>query len=437
MAPRDRLFALEQFGIKLGLDNITRLLDALGHPERAWPSVHVAGTNGKGSVTAMVERGLRAAGHRTGRYTSPHLSHIEERIAIDGTAVTADVFDAMADDALRVVDRLRHDGVLEASPTFFEVTTAMAFELFRRASVSVAVIEVGLGGRFDSTNVITPAVSVITSVAMDHERHLGHSIGEIAFEKAGIIKPGVPVVVGDVPPEAASVIRNIAESHHAPIISAGDQDVQIHSLHNGRAHLTLRTPHGSYGPLTIALAGAHQARNAVVAARTLEMCQARGLPVTARDVVTALTDVHWPARLEWLALDDRRRILLDAAHNPAGIAALADYLRSAGVAPLPVVVAIMRDKDVAAMLDALGAIASRLIATEVPSTRSLPARDLAEHAHRVNPALAIEACPDWHAAIERALTDTDRAVVAGSIFLVGPLRAELLAKGARTVAEGR
>ena len=168
MTPRERLFSLEQFGIKLGLESIHKILDALERPERAWPAVHIAGTNGKGSVTAMVEHGLRAAGHRTGRYTSPHLDRIEERIALDGVPVAPDVFDTVAADILAVVDRLRESGTLEAIPTFFEVTTAMAFEIFRRTKVTVGVIEVGLGGRFDATNVLTPEVTAITSIAFDH-----------------------------------------------------------------------------------------------------------------------------------------------------------------------------------------------------------------------------------------------------------------------------
>src|SRR5688572_15165100 len=180
MTSRERVFALEHFGIKLGLDNINHILDAQNRPERSWTAIHVGGTNGKGSVTAMVERGLRAAGHRTGRYTSPHLSDIEERIVIDGTPIARGAFDEIAAAVLTVVDRLAGNSELPHLPTFFEVTTAMAFETFRRAGVSAAVIEVGLGGRYDATNVVMPALTAITSIAFDHERHLGNSLGQIA-----------------------------------------------------------------------------------------------------------------------------------------------------------------------------------------------------------------------------------------------------------------
>src|ERR1700682_772361 len=194
--PLEWVFGLEQFGIKLGLDNITLLLDALGHPERAFRSVHVGGTNGKVSVTAMVDAALRAAGHRSARYTSPHLIDLNERFVIDGRQVTDE---ALRDSASRVrsaVESLRIDRALATPPTFFEATTAVAFELFSRAAVEAAVLEVGLGCRLDAPNVLSPTMSAITSIALDHEMYLGPTLRHIAIEKAGIIKPGVPVVVG-------------------------------------------------------------------------------------------------------------------------------------------------------------------------------------------------------------------------------------------------
>ena len=192
----DYLFGLEQFGIKFGLDNIRAILEGLDHPERDFPSIHVAGTNGKGSVTAMVETGLRAAGYRTGRYTSPHLINLRERFAIDGRAIDDETMIAAVGEVRAVVESLLRNRVLEVQPTFFEVTTAVAFELFRRSQIGFAVVEVGLGGRLDATNVLSPAACAITSIAFDHQLYLGSTLREIALEKAGIIKPGVPVVVG-------------------------------------------------------------------------------------------------------------------------------------------------------------------------------------------------------------------------------------------------
>ena len=424
MEVRKRLFDLEQFGVKLGLDNITRLLDALGRPDRAWKSVHIAGTNGKGSVTAMVERGLRAAGHRTGRYTSPHLSAIEERIAIDGSPVDAATFDAVTAQVLSTVDRLGRDGVLEVTPTFFEVTTAIAFEIFRRAGVTVTVIEVGLGGRFDATNVITPSVTAITSIGLDHQRHLGTTLAQIAFEKAGIIKRGVPVVVGSVPDEALAVIRDVAAALDAPLVPAGEQDVVAIRMEHGRATVTLATPEHRHPPVRLALAGLHQAANAAVAVRTLGICRTAGIHTREADVIAALTDVEWPARIEFVRVGEDREVILDAAHNLDGAAALAAFLRDAALAPLPLVLAVMRDKDAAGMVRALAPVASLIVTTQADSPRSLTAPELMDVV-RSSSAVRVESCPDPDAALTRALTEAPRAVVAGSIFLVGPMRARL------------
>lgn len=404
MTPRDRLFALEQFGIKLGLDNITTLVDALERPDRAFRSIHVAGTNGKGSVTAMVERGLRAAGHRTGRYTSPHLYAIEERVAIDGTPVDGGTFDAVAGDVLRVVDALQRDGALPHPPTFFEVTTAIAFEIFRRRQVSDAVIEVGLGGRFDATNVISPEVCAITSIARDHERYLGSTLGEIAFEKAGIIKAGIPVVLGPMPDEAHAVISAVARTRQAAVVEARPDD-------DGEA-------------LTLALNGDHQRLNAAVAVETLRQSG----PVDRASLVAALTAVEWPGRLEWLRLRGGGDVLLDAAHNPAGARALAAYVLST-VGRLPMVIGVMRDKDVDAMIGELSPAVSRFVATAIDSPRALPARELAAHITQQPTGAACE----WYDSVDAAMAAVSaerRALVAGSMFLIGPLRAALLARGA-------
>jgi dihydrofolate synthase / folylpolyglutamate synthase len=430
MTPRERLFALEQFGIKLGLGPVNTLLEALSRPDAAWPSVHVAGTNGKGSVAAMVERGLRAAGYRTGRYTSPHLHRIEERIAIDGEPVDAATFDTAARDVMALIDRLLADRSLPAWPTFFEATTVLAFEMFRRARVSAAVIEVGLGGRFDATNAVMPRVSVITPIALDHERHLGGTLSAIAFQKAGIAKRGVPLVVGALTEPARSVVAAAAAEAGAPLVSAGDEHVTGVRLHRGRASVDLSTPAGSYRDLTLGLNGAHQVGNAVIAVRTLEVCRDHGLAIGADHIAAAVSQVHWPARLEWLRLPSERLVLIDAAHNPSGADALAAYLRSVGVAPAPVILGVMRDKDVDGVIRAIAPVASRLLATQPDSPRALPAQALAGRMALTSPGTPADACADPHQALAAALADSPHAVVAGSIFLVGPLRADLTAQGA-------
>jgi dihydrofolate synthase/folylpolyglutamate synthase len=439
----ERLFALEQFGIKLGLDNIRAILAELDHPERAWKSIHIAGTNGKGSVAAMVERGLRAAGLRTGRYTSPHLDRVEERVAIDGQAVDAGSFEAVTEHVFNAVDRLlegslpgrpvhrsRGEGgsLGEGRPTFFEVSTAVAFEIFRRARVDVAVVEVGLGGRFDATNVLSPAITAITSIAFDHERHLGHTLTEIAFEKAGIAKSGVPLVVGRLPPEAAARIAQVARDVKAPIV-----DAYAMTLDRTRP------------PLTVALAGRHQLDNAAVAVAILEQWSASVSHVPADAIVTGLTKCEWPARLEWLRVPSAfarkasfgetgrdGELLIDAAHNPAGAEALASYLQDTGSERLPIVFAAMADKDLPRMIAALSPVASSFIATTVPHTRARPADRLADEIRRLTAVpVAAEATPE--AAVARALEQSRRAVACGSIYMIGPLRARLLDAGATRI----
>ncbi|MEW6320719.1 MAG: cyanophycin synthetase [Acidobacteriota bacterium] len=424
MTPRDRLASLEHFGIKLGLDTIGRLLAALGSPHRAWTPVHVAGTNGKGSVTAMVERALRAAGHRTGRYTSPHLHRLEERFAIDGAEVRPEELDAVLADVFAVVDRLRADGAMAHWPTYFEATTAAAFELFRRAGVGCAVIEVGLGGRFDATNVLDPIATCITTIAFDHERHLGRTLAAIAGEKAGIARPGVPMVAGRLPADALAAVAARCADVGAPLTLAHDGVALEIRMVEGRHVARFRTPRHAYPETMLALAGRHQVDNAVVALRLLETCDEAGLAAGPEARVTGLAAAEWPARLEWVATAGGR-VLLDAAHNPAGAAALAAYLADAGLGPLPVVLAIMADKDVEGIVAAVAPGASRIVASEVPSPRCLRAAELAARARAVVPQLPVDAEPDPMAAVARALAEGGRAAVAGSIFLVGPLRARL------------
>jgi dihydrofolate synthase/folylpolyglutamate synthase len=416
MTAVDRLFALEQFGIKLGLDSIRTILEALGHPERAWKSIHIAGTNGKGSVAAMVERGLRAGGLKTGRYTSPHLDRIEERVAIDGQPIDSETFETVTAHVLEVIDRAMAAGTLTAPPTFFEVSTAIAFEIFKRAGVHVAVVEVGLGGRFDATNVLTPTITAITSIAFDHERHLGHTLSEIAFEKAGIAKRGVPLVIGRLPPEAASRIAKVAREVEAPLLDA---------------HAT--TTDRKYPPLTLALAGRHQLENAAVAVAILERWSMIATHLTTNAIVTGLTQCEWPARLEWLRVPPGKgELLIDAAHNPAGAAALASYLQDNGSKKLPIVFAAMADKDLANMIGALAPVASAFIATTVPHARARSAEQLAAEIRRLT-TVPVEAAASPEAAVARALEQSKRAVACGSIYMIGPLRARLLAGGATRV----
>jgi dihydrofolate synthase / folylpolyglutamate synthase len=401
--PLTWLFALEQFGIKFGLDNISAIVARLGHPERAFSVVHIAGTNGKGSVTAMVDAALRAAGHRSARYTSPHLVDLSERFVVDGRPVTGDALAAVVSDVRLAIDGLRSDGRLEVQPTFFEVTTASAFELFRRAGVEIAVLEVGLGGRLDATNVVAPpalVATVITSIDFDHQLYLGTTLRAIAGEKAGIIKPGVPVVVGPMAPEAEDAITEAAALRGAAVIRAIPDDVD---------------------GMTLGLAGAHQRANAAVAMRVLQLLDARGIAVPAGAIAAGLADPRWPGRLELRRLPGGRELLLDAAHNPAGAASLASYLKAQGGDPPPLVLAAMRDKDVAGIFAALLPAVGSLIVTRASNARSADPAVLAQQARAIAPALPIAIEPALDAALDAAWRAAPRIVVAGSIFLLGDI----------------
>ena len=418
----DRLFALETFGIKLGLENISRLCAALGHPERSFQSVHIAGTNGKGSVTAMVHRALAAAGVRTARYISPHLVDLTERFVIGTEPVAPEALEDAATHVLDCAERLKADGTLAVHPTFFEATTAIAFELFRRAGVEVAVVEVGLGGRYDSTNVVPATVGAITSIGLDHQEYLGESLAAIAFEKAGIIKAGMTVVLGALPKPALDVVSAVGADRGAHLIQAATGTHVDSEPHDGRSVLTIQTPDGRYGPVPLALRGDHQTGNALVAVRVLEAVHQTGIGLSTDAIERGLADVEWPGRLELLQVQDGPQVLLDAAHNADGARALADYLRRWHPERPTLVTGMMRDKDVAAIIGALLPEVSSVIATAANTPRALPARELAGRIAALDPAVVVHVEADPATAIEQALAMGRTVCVAGSIFLVGAVR---------------
>jgi dihydrofolate synthase/folylpolyglutamate synthase len=417
MSHRDYLFSLEQIGIKLGLDQIRALMAALGHPERAFRSIVVAGTNGKGSVTAMVERGLRAAGYRTGRYTSPHLIRIEERFAIDGEAIDATTFE-------RAAGRVRDAAAgLAAPPTFFEATTALAFDVFREAGVQIAVLEVGLGGRLDATNAVDAMAAVITAVDLDHQEHLGRTIALIAAEKAAVIKPGALAVLADNPPAVEAVVRARCDAVGARFVRARDGVHVTSDMHDQTTRLDLTTPREVYF-VTLSLRGRHQVLNAIAAVRLLEeMTQAGLATVPAGAIRTGLEAVAWPARLEaanWRG----HAVLVDGAHNPAGARALQSYLAEAYGRRLPIVMAVMREKAVDEMVAALAPSASHFVCTAPATPRALAPSDLLAAARRAAPQVPAEAVARPLDALARAVGYGSPAVVAGSLYLAGEIRAE-------------
>jgi dihydrofolate synthase/folylpolyglutamate synthase len=418
--PRAALFALEQIGIKLGLDQIRDLVAALNHPDRAFRSIVVAGTNGKGSVTAMIERGLRAAGYRTGRYTSPHLVHLEERFAIDGSPISTDTLDAAAARVLRAGTHL------PAPPSFFEATTALALDVFREARVDVAVLEVGLGGRLDATNVVTPVAVAITAIDFDHEQYLGTTIEAIATEKAGVIKAGCDVVLGENSPAATAVVERRCHEVGARLFRAAENVALRSTETDGRTTIDVMTTVRRYEPLTLGLRGDHQIANSLTALRLLEQLDLgpSGLAVPERAIRSGIEDVVWPARLE-LMRQNGIEVLIDGAHNPAGARALAAYVARTYGRRLPMVVGVMRDKNVDAMLEALAPAASHFFFTAPSTPRAATPEALAEAAARVAPDVPADVAVSPLDALRVASIGARLVIVAGSLYLAGEIRAGL------------
>ena len=409
------LFGLEFHGHKFGLDNIRAITNAFDRPQDAARALHVAGTNGKGSVCTMAAAALHAAGHKTGCYTSPHLVDIEERFQVDGVPLPRDTVEGVIDDVRLVAERLRAGGGLAAVPTFFEVATATAFELFRRARVDVAVLEVGLGGRLDATNVVTPLVGVITNIDLEHQQYLGDTIPAIAAEKSGIIKPGMHVVSGERKDDARAVIRAACHDRGARLTEAFTDVAAPASFIDGRVRVTIRTPVREYPACTLGLRGRHQLDNAIVAVRALEALDAAGVSVSRAAVAAGLETARWPGRLDVVEWTNGRRI------------PLASYLAEVHPDGVTLVLGAVRDKDHRAMLSALLPHARLVVVTEPPTPRAAAAHDLATLVREVASsapgptasAPAVIAEPDLAQAMACACGAGRTVCVAGSIFLVG------------------
>jgi dihydrofolate synthase/folylpolyglutamate synthase len=402
---------------KLGLERMTALLERLDSPHlgRAW--VHVAGTNGKGSSCAMIESGLRAAGLRTGLYTSPHLAEPTERIRMAGQPVSREQFAAAFAPVHQAAERLLAEGLLEAHPTYFETVTAMAFLLFRELGAEIGVLEVGLGGRLDATNVVTPRLAVITPIDFDHESFLGKSLESIAAEKAGILKRGVPAVFAAQRPEAQAAIEaRAAELGIQPLRTSRWQVRDLGLDRSGSRFLAC-------GPqelrIECPLAGEHQVENALIALTALE---ALGTPPEA--ICQGIRQTRWPGRLE--RVREAPEIILDGAHNPAGARALARYIeRFFAGRRVWLVYGAMRDKAVAEMAGILFPLAQEIILTAPAQARAVRPEILAELADHPRPRLA----PRLAQALEivrREAAPEDAVFISGSLFLAGEARSLLV-----------
>ena len=430
----DYLFSLEQHGIKLGLENIQKLCAALGHPEKTFKSVIVAGTNGKGSVAAIIETALRANDLQTGRYTSPHLVRLEERFCVNGKQITHSVFSDLILELKEVITNLQESGQLQTPPTFFEVTTAIAFTWFARSGVKVAVLEVGMGGQFDATNVVTPIGAVITEVDLDHQQFLGQTLSKIAFEKLGVIKPGIVVVTAETKPPVLEVFRRVCLERAARLIECPKQVTTDVKIQNNYTKLKLTTPCATYGPLKLSLQGRHQVHNACSAVRLLEELNDI-LPISFSSIKAGLTTTCWPGRLQLLEAGPRRHVLLDAAHNPAAASALASYLTEMYPQRLPLVFAASRDKDVNGIIRVLLPHITKVICVQLKTTRTWSATELNASISANHPGIVTTTSDSPEAALETAWLEQGITVAAGSVYLAGEIT-QLLNPSMNT-AEGR
>ena len=410
----DALFARTAGGVKPGLERTEALLDVLGNPQRRLRTFHVAGTNGKGSVCATLDHLLRAKGLRVGRYTSPHLVDFRERIVIDGRPIgEAEVADWLT----------RYDPQIEQlGATFFEATTALAFDHFDREAVDVAVIETGLGGRLDSTNVVQPVAAVVTSIGLDHTDLLGSTIEQIAGEKAGIFKRGSAALIGEREPRIAELLREAAGERGAgPTLSVG-RDWRVSAVEVGERGTRFALGDGADAQrFETPLVGEHQAYNAALAIVTLLAAGDEWSP-TAAEAAAALRRVRLPGRFQRVG-----RTIFDVAHNPAGAAVVAETVARSGIEhPVTTVLAVLADKDWRAMMDTLASFTDRFVLTVAPTAppgRIWSLDEASDHARRSRYVAAVE--PDFARALKNAAISEGTTLVTGSFHTVGDAMARL------------
>jgi dihydrofolate synthase/folylpolyglutamate synthase len=411
----EKLFALQARGMRMGIERMHDALRYRNLAQPALPLIQVAGTNGKGSVSVMIAAGLQAAGYRTGLFTSPHLHRFTERIRIDGRPL------ALREAARRIAELLR---VFEAPDapdvSFFELSTLLAIEAFRDHRCQVAVIEVGLGGRLDATSALPASLSVITNIAHDHMQMLGGTLTKIAAEKAGIIRRGVPVIVGSRTPAAQRVIRARASRMAAPL-QLIERDFRCVPGAAGR--VAFEVGEVRVDAVRLALSGRHQHDNAAVAVAALVQLRAQGLRIPLHALRHALTRVSWPARLE--LLPGRPRILLDAAHNTDGCRALGEFLTGEPRRPRVLIFGALLDKEYRKMLRLLAPHFDRVVYVQANMPRALPTSQL----QRALPGTAARNAAEALRLARRAAGSGGMVVIAGSIFVVAELRARLLRVG--------
>lgn len=417
------MHSLTRFGSRPGLERIASLLEAMGNPQQALQYVHIAGTNGKGSTSLIIAEVLTKAGYKVGRFSSPHLHSYLERISIDGVNIGAAALDSILDEIDGHIRGMLVQGL--EHPTEFEVLTAAAFRCFQQQQVDLAVLEVGMGGIYDSTNMIIPKVAVITGIDFDHTAFLGHTMGEIAANKAGIIKAGVPVVVGPMDNEALQVISATARAGQSPLWHSSD----IRVIPSGPASLwsqevDLEGPDLQLTEVIYTMPGTYQQRNLAVALRALLVLRDQGLAIDADSIRSALGGVRNPGRLE--VVSQSPLVIVDAAHNPQGARALAESLSDLLSGRYKVLVlGLLDDKERAGTLAALAKNTRAVVVTRPEGSRSQAWQEVELVWRRDFPAIKVEAAESIERAVERAVsmvTGSDYIVITGSFHVLDQAR---------------
>jgi dihydrofolate synthase / folylpolyglutamate synthase len=407
----DFLCSMERFGILLGLDNISLLLDSLGSPQKKFPVVHVAGSNGKGSTSSLIYEVLQESGLRAALYTSPHLNDFRERIKLNGAMVSKEALIASTEKIRTFYDPDR--------TTFFEFTTAVAFDCMAQAAPDVAVIEVGLGGRLDATNTVSPCVTVITDISREHEDYLGSGIPAIAAEKAGIIKVGVPLITGATRKQARAVILETARGLQAPVKEFGRHFVGVRT---GLGQFTYRSGSMTLEDLSLSMPGSHQVKNAALAVAVVEELRTRGYRISDSAVRSGIGRTRFPGRFEVLRREPD--VIIDGAHTPEGMRLLKSTLRQIYPGTKPyMLLGMLRDKNYQALIKIIAPIAQEVVCVPPQGDRALDPEDLAQQVRACGvPATASGDITEGFKALLTKASKQDVIVAAGSLYMIGPVR---------------
>lgn len=413
-----------KFGSNLGLERTEKILELLGEPHKKLKCIHIAGTNGKGSTTAMLAEVLKEAGYKVGMYISPYLEEFEERIQINGINISKEDLSIIITKVSKVVDKVIELGYVH--PTEFEIITCAMLLYFYEKKVEYAVVEVGLGGRLDSTNVITPILSIITSISYDHMQILGDTLGKIAYEKAGIIKKGVPVVLYPQEQESFEVIASVSKERNSKLIEVPSKCVELkpmekHNRNKFTQNLLIKTDKGYYS-IELSLLGKHQMLNCAVVVFAVEELVNQGLNISIDNMLNAFKRVKWPGRLE--VINSKPLVVIDGAHNIDGIKKLAESVDMYfHYEKIILVLGILADKQVKEMIDTIVPKASKVIAVTPHSDRAELADELAEEIRRIN--TNVEVIEDYAKAYQTALSccrDKDLLLISGSLYMIGDMR---------------